>query len=164
MSCSIHIKYTGPTLLNTHISTGYPSWCTNGTLTLWKSHDRECLTHWGPETHMHQKLGSSLIQVMACCLLGTEPLPGWDHREMFNSDRYWFDSHSRKCIQKYCLKNFSHFLERPWYQMSPIMGGPHLGVPLIDVYLFENLVSVLDTWTPNMAQHQCNHKSLMILR
>ena len=70
------------------------------------------LTHLPLVPHICQWTGSSLVQVMACCLFGTKPLPEtmlpvcqlnpWEQISMkFLSEFYHF--HSRKCIWKCCL-------------------------------------------------------------
>ena len=108
---------------------------------------------------MHQNFGLSLIQVLARYLLGTKPLP-----QVVN-----------ETTRKYIIQIFidlipiqgNAFRNTVW-KISAIFWRGHdikwaqlwvdhtLGCHTIDVYLFENLMSVLNTWTQNMAQHQCN--------
>ena len=68
--------------------------------------------------YMSQWTGSSLVQVMACCLFGTKPLPkpmlaycqldSWEHISVkFELEFYHF--HSRKCNWKCRLPNWRPF-------------------------------------------------------
>ena len=69
-------------------------------------------------TYMRQWTGSALVQVMACCLFGTKPLPepmlvycqlySWEQISVkFKSEFYHF--HSRKCIWNCHLPNWQPF-------------------------------------------------------
>ena len=81
-----------------------------------------CLTQWGWVMHIYiyESLNyPSLVQIMACCLVGTKPLSGpmleycllypWEQTSVeFQSEFKHF--HSRKCIWKCRLQNGVYFV------------------------------------------------------
>ena len=74
-------------------------------------------------TYMRQWTGSSLLQVMVCCLFGAKPLPEpmlaycqFDSLECISVEFEWefYHFHSRKCIWIYRLQNGSHLVQGGW--------------------------------------------------
>ena len=70
--------------------------------------------------YMRQWSGSALVQVMACCLFGTKPLPepmlvychldSWEHTSVkFESELYHF--HSKNAVEIVVCQNDSHFVQ-----------------------------------------------------
>ena len=89
--------------LLTHICVTRPQWVNMSPLSV---------------AYMHQLTGSSLVQVMACCLFGTKPLPEpmlayckLDSWEQIPVKLEWkhYHFHSRKCIWKCGLPKWRPF-------------------------------------------------------
>ena len=67
---------------------------------------------------MHQRIGSALVQTVACCLFSTKPLSkpmlGYSQLDPWEQTSVKFESkfeifHSRKCIWKCHWRNGGHF-------------------------------------------------------
>ena len=82
-------------------------------------------THWGWVVHnMCQQMRSSLLQIMACRLLGAMPfsepmlnycqLNPWQQTSVKFESKY-HNFHSSKLLSKCCLQNGSHFVSAAMY-------------------------------------------------
>ena len=70
--------------------------------------------------YMSQWSGSTLVQVMVCCLFSAKPLPEpmlsycqlhpWERTSVKFESKYK-TFHSRKCTRKRCLRNGKHFVQ-----------------------------------------------------
>ena len=85
-------------------------------------HDHSCYFNSSPPNaaYGHQWIGSALVQIMACRLLGAKPLSqpmlGYCQLDPYEQIAMKFQSkyktfHSRKCIWKYRLRNGGHFVQ-----------------------------------------------------
>ena len=90
------------------------------------------------DAYMCQWTGSSLDQIMACCLIGTKPLSEpklaycqSDPKEHI-SMKFWFkvkSFQSRKCTQKYCLPNCGHFVSASMCWINFMLYSPEHTTP-----------------------------------
>ena len=58
-----------------------------------------------------QWVGTTLVQIMACCLFGTKPL----------SEPKYKTLHSWKCIWKHCLRHCGHFVQVEMSNFKPCL-------------------------------------------
>ena len=89
------------------------------------------------DAYMHQQTRPSLVQIMACCLFGTKPLPEpmitYFQLDLLEQTSVIFlveytDFHSRKCVSKRCVENDGYFVLA---SMCYIIGIPLLVQPCI---------------------------------
>ena len=78
-------------------------------------------------TYMRQWTGSTLVQVIACCLFGTKPLPepmlSYCQLYLYKQTSVKFESiyktyNSWKCTWKCLLWNGDHFFQRRWVNID----------------------------------------------
>ena len=85
--------------------------------------------------YLRQWTRSSLIGVMACCLLGANPLPApmlpysqlhhWE-RTSVKFELNYKTFHSWKCIWKHRLRNGDHFVQGRWVDSLPQQSRNHM--------------------------------------
>ena len=67
---------------------------------------------WLPFWRWHcQWVGTTLVQIMACCLFGTKPLSKPKYKTL----------HSWKCIWKHCLRHGGHFVQGEMSNFKPCL-------------------------------------------
>ena len=106
------------------------------------------------DAYMRQRVGSALVQIMACCLFGTKPLPAqilaycqldsWEQITVKFESEFYF--HSRKFIRKFHLPK-----RRPFYPGTTFI-KPDQRNPWIKDQLWNDLLStILHLQLPNFV-------------